>query len=222
MKKHITITLATVALAALAGCKSAPDLIKQGSDIAAQIQSVKDAEKAEKAKAEADRIAAEQQSAKDAKAVEDAVIAAEKESEKTYNPPTPESFRKAALWKSVRDGGGPGVALIHSAMYNHIVDAYISRQCLKRPDATAAGAMVQASLNIQQGIYPIADRGNGGKVHIRARQAGLSGPAYFIVVDRNGRHYWFAIPDLAKRWGSTHPSDKSPYGGPIPSVGIME
>lgn len=222
MKKHITITLATVALAALTGCKSAPDLIKQGTDIAAQIEAAKDAKKAEKAKAESDRIAAEQKAAAEAKAAENAVIAAEKESEKTYNPPTPESFRKAALWKCIRDGGGPGVGLVHAKMYNHVRDAYISRQLLRRADAVAAGAMVQGEMNIQQGIYPIASRGNGGKVHIRARQAGLSGPAYFIVVDRNGRHYWFAIPDLAKRWGSTHPSDKSPYGGPITSAGILE
>jgi hypothetical protein len=85
--------------------------------------------------------------------------------------------------------------------------------------------MVQANLDIRQPeIFPLSERGNGGKVHIRARQSALSGAAYFIVVDKNGRHWWIHLPDLGKRWGATHPSDKSPYGGPITAanVGIME
>jgi hypothetical protein len=85
--------------------------------------------------------------------------------------------------------------------------------------------MVQANLDIRQPeIFPISERGNGGKVHIRARKAALSGAAYFIVVDKNGRHWWIHLPDLGKRWGATHPSDHSPYGGPITAanVGIME
>lgn len=212
-------TLATIALSAAiymgSGCQSSTDVIRKAVDLVDQRQADKDAKEAERKAAaeEAERKAADEKEAKEQ---------AERDSEKVYNPPSVESFRKAALWKCIRDGGGPGVALIHSGMYNHVVDAYISRKCLKRPPATAAGAMVQSTLNIQQGIYPIADRGNGGKVHIRAKQAALSGPAYFVVVDEVGQHYWFAIPDLGKRWGAPHPSDKSPFGGPITSAGIVK
>jgi hypothetical protein len=83
--------------------------------------------------------------------------------------------------------------------------------------------MIQPKLNIQQpDIFPVASRGNGGKVHIRALKSGLSGPGYLVVLDKNGKHWWISIPDLGKRWGATHPSDKSPYGGPISSVGIIQ
>jgi hypothetical protein len=209
----------------LAGCQTAQKGLEFGGQVYESIEAAKAAEKAAKEaeriakeKAEADRIAAE--------AAEKAERERpEREAAKIYNPPTLDNFRKAALWKSVRDGGGPGVALIHAAMYGHIVDAYISRQLLRRPAATAAGAMVQANLDIRQPeIFPLSERGNGGKVHIRARQAALSGAAYFVVVDKNGRHWWIHLPDIGKRWGATHPSDKSPYGGPITAanVGIME
>jgi hypothetical protein len=209
------------------GCKSGSvrDAITKGTEIADQIEAGKDAEKAEK---EAARIAAE-------KAEADRIAAAaaekaererpEREAAKSYNPPSIDNYRKAALWKCAREGGGPGVALIHASMYGHVTDAYISRQLLRRVDATAAGAMVQSSLDIRQPeIFPISERGNGGKVHIRAKQANLTGPGYLIVVDRDGKHWWISLPDLGKRWGATHPSDQSPYGGPIVSanVGILE
>ena len=219
--RYVAVALLAVALA---GCSTVNKGIEIGTDVYTSIEaqkaaerSAKEAERVAKEKAEADRIAAE-------KAARDALIAAERESERVYNSPTLENFRKAALYKSVRDGGGPPVALIHAALYNHVTDAYISRQPLKRAGAVAAGAMVQASLNIQQGVYPIADRGNGGKVHVRAKHAALTGPAFFIVVDRAGTHWCIHIPDLGKRWGATHPSDKSPYGGPIMAewVGVIQ
>jgi outer membrane murein-binding lipoprotein Lpp len=212
------------AVLALSGCQTAQKGLDIGTQVYESIEAQKQAEKAAKEKAESDKLDAEQKASAEAKAKEDAIIAAERESEKVYNPPTLESYRKAALYKCVRDGGGPPVALVHAALYNHVKDAYISLQPLKRAEAVAAKAMVQAKMSIEQGEYPIADRGNGGKVHIRAKQSGLTGPAFFIVVDEQGTHWCTHIPDLGKRWGSQHPSDPSPFGGPIQAewVGVIK